>query len=237
MAGSQVPLAPIPGGTANVLCCETGIGRNPEKAARLLISARPVRIALGQMHTPETAPRYFLLMAGTGVDAIVVNSVNPAIKKRFGKLAYWLAGFMMFGRNLPQLSATLGPEKISCSFLLASRVRNYGGDLEIARSISLLQPYLELVTFSGRNSFRYLPYLLAVALGRPTLFPGVTVRHSERLRCATADDIRIPVQLDGELCGHLPAEFAVVPDSLTILLPESYCHAAAQFPQRVPERN
>jgi diacylglycerol kinase family enzyme len=34
------------------------------------------------------------------------------------------------------------------------------------------------------------------------------------------------VQIDGELAGHLPAEVRIVPDAVTLLVPEGYGAAA-----------
>ena len=52
------------------------------------------------------------------------------------------------------------------SFALISRVRNYGGDLEIARGASLLRDDFEVVLFRGTVSARYLGYLVGVATGK-----------------------------------------------------------------------
>lgn len=229
LVGSLVPLGVIPGGTANVLCVETGLGTNPEKAARRLVSeCEPVRIAVGQMVRPGSGPRYFLAMAGIGLDAIVVAKVNPLWKKRIGKGAYWIAGFAMFGRPLPQFDVLVGGASSRRSFLLISRVRNYGGDLEIARSVSLLEPCFETVAFTGGHSFRYLPYLGGVIAGIAAKIPGVTVAPAMQLQCHPAGQVSIPVQLDGELAGELPADFRVVPDALTLLVPRKYVQRAKE---------
>jgi diacylglycerol kinase family enzyme len=48
---------------------------------------------------------------------------------------------------------------------------------------------------------------------------GVTVMRADRLKIAGA---RAHVQIDGELGGTLPAEFRIVPDALTLLVPAGY---------------
>lgn len=229
LVGSSVPLGIIPGGTANVLCVETGIGTNPEKAARRLASdCKPVRIAVGQMLGSEGNCRYFLAMAGVGLDAIVVTKVNPVWKQRIGKGAYWISGFGMFGRNLPEFDVQVSGVSSRRSFLLISRIRNYGGDLEIARSVSLLETCFETVAFAGANSLRYLPYLGGVITGLLGRMPGVRVAPAMELHCRPAGAGLVPVQLDGELAGVLPADFRVVPDALTLLIPEKYVRRATE---------
>ena len=95
MTGSRVPLAILPGGTANVLSIETCIGTNAVRAAKAMAQRVPRRIAVGRL-TINGESRYFLAMAGIGLDARVVHDVSPAIKKAAGKLAYWVAGFKQF---------------------------------------------------------------------------------------------------------------------------------------------
>jgi diacylglycerol kinase family enzyme len=229
MIGSTVPLGLLPGGTANVLCVELGLGTNPEKAARRLVSeSEQVRIAVGKMIRPHEAPRHFLAMAGVGLDAIVVEDVQPFIKRVAGKVAYWVAGFGMFGRRLPQFQFGLNGAATQRSFVLASRVRNYGGDLEIAKSVSLLENCFETVAFTGKTSMRYVPYLAGVLAGKAGAVPGVTVAAATELHCTPCNGDRVPVQLDGELVGFLPAEFRVVPDSLTLLVPRKYVQRARE---------
>ena len=91
------------------------------------------------MTTPDGASRYFLCMAGAGLDAKIVREVSPALKDRTGKVAYWAAGLAMFPHRLEQLEVRVQGQVYRCGFALASRVRNYGGDLEIASGASLLQ--------------------------------------------------------------------------------------------------
>jgi len=227
MIGSHVALAPLPGGTANVLCVETGIGTNPVKAAEALGRRQARRIATGHVKT-ATMDRHFLAMAGTGLDARVVNAVNPKIKEKLGKLAYWVSGFGLVGRSLAQFESNVDGFVSQRSFSLASRVRNYGGDLEIARTVTLLDDCLEAVSFAGVSSFRYLPYLVGVLIGKPDLFPGVDVRAAQRLEFKAVNGTPVAVQVDGEAAGFLPATVSVVPDALTILLPRAYIEKAGE---------
>jgi diacylglycerol kinase (ATP) len=229
MIGSPAALVPLPGGTANVLCVETKIGTNPLKAAAALGLRQARRIAVGHIKS-ATTDRHFLAMAGAGFDATVVNSVNPTIKDKLGKLAYWVSGFGMFGRSLAQFHSDIDGFVSQRSFLLASRVRNYGGDLEIARNVTLLDDCLEAVSFAGSNSIWYVPYLVGVLAGKPDLCPGVDVRAARVLECTAVNGRPVPIQVDGEAAGFLPARIAVVPDALTILLPRTYIEKAERSP-------
>ena len=69
-------------------------------------------------------------------------------------------------------------EEVRCSFALASRVKNYGGDLWIARNASLYRNDFELVLFQGAHSLPYMKYLVGVITGRLSKMEGVKVLHT-----------------------------------------------------------
>ncbi|HLK63721.1 MAG TPA: diacylglycerol kinase family protein [Bryobacteraceae bacterium] len=222
MVHSAVPLAILPGGTANVLAMEMGLGKNLERVAGRLPELKPHRISLGHVTCDGgKIARHFVLMAGIGVDAHIVYNVDAAVKARTGKLAYWLAGFSLLGRKLAPVTVVIDGQARVCSFALLSRVRNYGGDFEIARSVSLFDHDFEVVLFEGESSIWYMKYLVGMALNRLTGMKGVNVLRTDRVALGTAD-MRVYVQIDGELAGHLPAEIRIVPDALTLLIPEEY---------------
>jgi diacylglycerol kinase (ATP) len=214
LVGSSVPLAVLPGGTANVVSVETRIGTDPVKAARGIMDRVPHRIAVGRLEIAGST-RYFLAMTGVGLDARIVNDVIPQLKKATGKLAYWVAGFKQFLRPLHAVTCNGS----TYGFVLASRVRNYGGDLEIARGASLLKDELEVVSFRGTNPLRYALYMSGVALRQHARVPGVEVQRVKRIEFPEPGAF---VQIDGELAGMTPATIEVVPDALTLLLPPEF---------------
>jgi diacylglycerol kinase family enzyme len=101
-------------------------------------------------------------------------------------------------------------------------VRNYGGDFEIARSVTLLHDRFEVILFEGATATRYVKYFAGMALNRLVGMRGVTVVRADRVTLSPVDDRRAYVQIDGELGGILPAEIRIVPNALTLLAPEAY---------------
>lgn len=220
LVGTTAVLGVLPGGTANCLAVELGIGLDPLAAARASKGWKAHRIAVGVCRAEGREARHFLVMAGAGVDAQIVREVNYALKRKIGKAAYWIAGFAASVRMLPELWVESASGKARVSFALASRVRNYGGDLEIAKTIRLGVPKFETVLFEGRFALRYMKYLAGVLINQHRGMNGVHVSHEDHLRLSAANGAEIYIQVDGELYGRLPAEVAIVPDALTILAPK-----------------
>jgi len=229
MLHTDVPLGILPGGTANVLAMEMKLGSHLDRVAERLEDLCPRRIAVGHITCDDgQVSRHFLLMAGAGLDAHIVYHVDGVLKARIGKLAYWAAGWSMLGRRLPQIHVRACGRDLQCSFALASKVRNYGGDFEIARSVTLFEDTFEVVLFEGRNSLPYVKYFLGMATNRLDGMKGVTVLRTSQLKLARADDPDVYVQVDGEFAGRLPAELRIVPDALTVLVPAQYGGAEGQ---------
>jgi diacylglycerol kinase (ATP) len=109
-----------------------------------------------------------------------------------------------------------------CSFALVSRVRNYGGDFQIARRTSLFDDRFEVVLFEGAASSRYVKYLAGMLTGRLETMRGVSVLRARSVKLGAGAGRPVPIQVDGELAGQTPATIEIVPDALTILLPPGY---------------
>ncbi len=222
MLNTSVPMAILPGGTANVLARELGLPINMDRAAAQISRLLPRRIAIGNLRLPNADPRPFLCMAGAGLDAEIVSRLNPDFKTRTGKFAYYVTGFAQVFRPLHEFEVSVDGKGYRASFALMSRVRNYGGDLEIARGASLLRDDFEVVLFRGTNSVKYLPYLAGVAFRQVHRMQGCTVLRGRHISCQPPPDRSIYVQVDGELAGLLPAAVEILPSALTLLVPPSY---------------
>jgi diacylglycerol kinase family enzyme len=219
LAGTHAALGIIPAGTANVTAMEIGLGKRNSTALPGLLRSEPVRIAVGALEAQGAPERYFLAMAGAGLDASIVRRVAPSFKMRFGKLSYWYAGFATLGQALPEFNAVVGGRRVRASFALLSRVKNYGGDLEIARHADILQPKLALAMFEGRSSFRYLKYFSGVLANRLNGMTGVSLELLDEFTVEAEPGGGPDLQVDGEYAGQGAARIRIVPDSLNLLVP------------------
>jgi YegS/Rv2252/BmrU family lipid kinase len=221
MAHSDVPLGILPAGTANVLAVEIEVGTRMLQAAENLRHCIPERIALGRLDN-EVERRYFILMAGAGLDAMIIYQLDAKLKAAFGKVAYWIGGFSTLGRPLPEFNVSTNGHRVRCSFALASRVRNYGGDLWIARNASIFSEKFEVVLFEGAHSLPYVKYLIGILTNRLRDMKGVSICRVDSLELDCATGPGIYIQIDGEYAGRLPAHLEIVPRALTLLVPPGF---------------
>jgi len=225
LACSQVPLAVLPGGTANVLAKELSLPWNLARAAKVILKATYRRIALG-LAVPEQGkgePRYFLSVAGAGADGALVSAVQPEFKRQAGVFAYWQEGLrqlMQYKFPLFRTQMAGSPTGVEASLVIVGRTKHYGGPFMITTGADLLQPEFELAFVTTRSAWRYLAYLPLLWAGQLRNARHVRFFKTSRLRCAPSDKSLVHVQLDGEPAGSLPVEFRIVPDALTLAIPD-----------------
>ena len=215
---ADVLLSVLPVGTMNVFAYELGIRASQlKKCWETIQQGQPKAVDLVLANQS-----YFVQLAGVGLDAQIVYDLNLNMKAVIGKFAYYAGGFRQIVRPLPQFDVEISGVCRRCGFVLVSRVRNYGGDLEIARGASLLRTDFEVLAFEGSSSIGYLRYLAGVVLGRVDKLRGCSVWHSTSIRLNSTSDQRILTQIDGELACSLPVRLDIVPEAITLLVPPSY---------------
>ncbi len=222
LAGSQVPLAVLPAGTANVLAKELALPWNLPRAARRIVQAQFRRIALG-LAIPEKSsgpPRYFISLAGAGPDGAIVSAVRPEIKLRAGIITYWQEGFRQLASyNFPRFRVTTGERSVDATLVVVGRTKHYGGPFKITTEADLLRPDFELLLVTTQSPWRYLSYLPLLWAGRLRQARYAQFCRATSLQCAAIDSSHVLIQVDGEPAGSLPAEFRIVPDALTLAMP------------------
>ena len=218
LAGTDARLGIIPRGTANVLARELGLPLDDEQALRIAAQGKTRKIYLG-LAIDETTneSRHFVLMAGIGLDASVVRRVQPSLKKRIGKGAFWISGLSHLATWNPRpFILEINGHKYTSTFAAIGKAAKYGGDLAITPGARLDQPEFEICIIETKSRLRYLRLLShAMRNGMPRNAPEVQFVNAVSVR-AHGD---AHVQIDGELIGHLPMRFEIAPHSLQIIVP------------------
>lgn len=230
LAGSSMPMALLPAGTANILAKELRIPWDIPAAARLVPISTPRRIALGcvspsalpgEAITPDSV-RYFMSVGGSGPDGAIVNGVDSHLKKQAGQLAYWVEGMrQLFTYDFPIMRIESPERTVEASLVVVGRTAEYGGPFKITSEASLYEDSFEIVAFSTRSRLRYLFALPALYFGKLRGVRGISAWKTADVTCTPLAGGTLYAQLDGEPVGALPLRFRIVPDALTLLVPPS----------------
>ena len=210
-------LALIPTGTVNVLAAELGIGKTPEGIADIILQGREKPIYLGSVND-----RRFVLMAGIGYDAWVVDNVDLALKKKVGKLAYVLSMLKQlrhFGKKTYQL--TVDGERYQANSVVITNGRYYAGSFVLSRQADLSKPTTQVLMISGNSPLKFIGILLGLPLGIMEKMPGmksIAGRHIQ-IEQLNATGQREPVQADGDSLAELPLNLQMEDSPVRLLVP------------------
>jgi diacylglycerol kinase (ATP) len=222
--GHRVPLALLPGGTANVLAKELDLPWDIPSAAEKLVHGEIKDIALG-LATPLEEPekkRYFLSVAGSGPDGMIVYAIDLDLKARVGILAYWWQGaYEVFRYKFPHFRVVSAGQKLDASLLVVGRTKNYGGPFKITTGADLYGDQFELMALTTQSGFRYLSYLPSLWLNKLRGTDGVHFWKSDTVVCEPLDSNPVYAQIDGEHLARLPVEFKIIPRALKLLVPRN----------------
>ncbi len=223
MAGSQVPMAVLPGGTANVLVKELSLPWDIPQAAERIARGTLRRIALGLALSPELrgGQRYFVSMAGAGPDGKMVNAVDLETKRRLGILAYWMEGLrQMVQYAFPAFRVVTAEQQHTATLVVVGRTKHYGGPVMITTEASLFENCFEVMVATTRKRWRYVMDFPRLLLGLHRTIADDFFWKTTSVRCEAVGGEEVWAQVDGEPIGKLPVEFRIVPDALTLVVPE-----------------
>ncbi len=218
---SNVCLGVLPLGTVNVFAREMGIPPRLQDAWRVALQGREEVIDLPSaeyLTSTGVGTRAFVQLAGAGLDARAIELVHWPLKKKIGPLAYVWAGIQAIAEQQPMISVRTPSESVQGELVLVGNGQLYGGPYRVFPNASLQDGLLELAVFPRANwvtLLRCAPHLLL----RHKL-PGGPVRmlrtNTVELSCSTGT---VPIEVDGEWAGRLPATISIHPAALRVVVP------------------
>jgi YegS/Rv2252/BmrU family lipid kinase len=106
LAGTGVPVGIIPAGTGNLLARNLDIPLYIRAAIDVGLNGQDRAIDMVRVSGDNIEPTHFMVMAGMGFDAAIMENVNDQIKKRLGWVAYVLSGLksLMFPAGKVEIS-------------------------------------------------------------------------------------------------------------------------------------
>ena len=215
MVDSDVPLAVLPGGTANALAQELGIPLDLEEAARLIFDSDVVTIDVGQ-----GAEGYFLLRADMGATTKIMEGASRDMKDRYGVLAYIMSVFQSATEaDLIRFTLTLDGEQtevegIACLVANANKI----GTLELTLSpeVSMTDGVLDVFIF---NSVAESLLSAAAEVIRRQEGTATTLQHWQVREITIEASPPQMVNADGEPFGETPVTISVAPKAMRVLVP------------------
>jgi len=210
-------LGVLPLGTANVFARELRIPTALPRAWSLIErgTTRAVDLACARFGEQE---RWFVQLAGVGLDAQAVRMASWELKKRVGPLSYVWAGLQALRHRASpvEVIGANGAVLAAGAAVLIGNGRLYGGPFRLFPKARLDDGLLDVCVFEKVGHFNALRHMLGVLCGIHTHWWGVQYFQAASFTCRAASPTA--VQLDGEDAGDVPVLFRVSARALRVIV-------------------
>ncbi len=226
LAGTGIPFGLIPAGTGNLLARNLGIPLDEGLALGVAFDGVEKPIDLIAIRVDHQATDYFAVMAGIGIDAVIMQGANPDLKKAVGSAAYFVSAARY--ANHPPVHVTVQlddrpPLRRRAHLVLIGNVGLLSGNIELIPDARADDGVLDVLVASPR-SLRNFVLLIIQVLARHRRPDAQLVRLQGRRVTLTVEQPD-RYQLDGDTVGSCTTLTAQVLDSALLL----------RVPQRVGE--
>lgn len=221
LAGTDVTLAVIPGGSANIFAVELGIPRELEAAATLVCRG-PSHVRTVDVGRLVGRSERFVVRVGMGFEAHLIHEATRGKGRNSagGLFGYWLTGPQAMRRTTPARyrlvldGRRVETSGVQCSITISGNISRR--DMRLAHDIDPADGLLDVVVWRSRT----LPNI--VALAAAMLIGGRRPRALEHWQAREVQleaDPPQPIEMDGELCGETPVHATIEPRALRVLVP------------------
>jgi YegS/Rv2252/BmrU family lipid kinase len=214
----------IPRGTGGDLRKTIGLAGDLDSAARTLAHGNEVVLDLGRLELtrPEGARevRHFANVAGFGVSGVVSGKVNRGLKLPSGKLSFMLASasaLLSWTDQPVRWRADDGPwqeERITA--LSVCNGRYFGGGMLVAPDALMDDGLFDVVVWKDLGLADFITKKRMLYDGRHVELSNTRVLRARTVEAEPLEGAEIPLDVDGEAPGFLPARFTILPGSLRI---------------------
>ncbi len=215
--GGDIPMAILPGGTANLMSKELGIPKNLSQAAQIMVDPESV---IRRVDIAQSGEKQFILRLGIGFGGEKVRLADREMKDKWGILAYSIAGLKALKTvQMTHYRITVdGVEyEVDGKSCLVDNAGNLGmRNVTASQAISVSDGLLDVIVVRDAS----VGSLIAIGdqvLGREA--NPDAIKHWQGREISIECDPPQPVTADGEMWDDTPVSAKVMPGVLPVLVP------------------
>lgn len=223
LAGTGTAMALIPAGTGNLLARTIGTPLNGVRAAtRVALRGDDRKIDVGRVRVDgEADDRVFLVMAGCGFDAAIMEATPEALKGKVGPLAYVISGLRGLRGERTRVNLTFDGGQELRRRTRTVVVGNSGtllGGLVLMPEAHIDDGALDIVNLAPKGVIGWAAVFVRVATRQRRGHPRV--EHWQAREVIIRNDTPQPSQLDGDPIGDASElRIKVEPGALRMRVP------------------
>jgi diacylglycerol kinase (ATP) len=221
LAHTGIPFGLIPAGTGNLLARNIGIPLDEVAALGVAFDGVDKAIDLVRLTVDDKPPDHFAVMAGIGLDAVIMEGADPKMKKAVGSAAYFVSAAR--NANHPAMHATISvdddpPIRRRAHVIVVGNVGFLLANIQLIPGARADDGILDVLVASPRTLRDWVRLTTRVLARRRQ--PDDQLDRLKGRRVTITVEERDRVQLDGDTvgeCNTLTAE--VVPAALRLRVP------------------
>ena len=193
VAGSDATLAIVPAGTANLFASNLGIPKDIKAAVALGVNGPRRKLDLGRMNG-----EHFAVMAGAGLDALMIRDADGALKNRLGRAAYVFTGAKNIRAGRVETRVRIDGDKWfegKSSCVLVANVGKVMGHIAAFPDARPDDGLLEIGVVTAKGLWQWSRTLASTASGKAERSPFVETARGRKFDVRFAHPI--PYELDG----------------------------------------
>jgi diacylglycerol kinase (ATP) len=221
LAHTGIPMGLVPAGTGNLLARNLDLPLEELDAIEVALGGQVRQIDLVKITVDNRAPEHFAVMAGIGIDAMIMDETDDDLKDTVGSAAYFVAAAKALGRLPIRLTVQLDgnrPVRRHAMLCVIGNVGTLRGNLVLIPGASPDDGLLDLYIASPRR-FRHWVKVALRLITRHAKKDDQVDQHTGR-RVRITIDGKDNYQLDGDVVGESTTlDAQIQPGALAICLP------------------
>ena len=213
--GRHIPLGIIPGGSTNIIAQELRIPNSINSAAALAFGPFDIH----EMDVGTCNDKYFLHMAGTGLDSLIFEGTDEALKRRIGWMAYVPAAAKALREKASSFHITIDDEQHTLTsplVLVANGSSIINSSFRIDNSIRSDDGQLDVLIVTPNRPHELAMLVAHAANPMATLSDSQWIIQRKARKISVESDVPQPIQLDGDVAEQTPAVFGIIPKAIGI---------------------
>ena len=217
LAGSDATIAVLPAGTANLFATNLGIPKDLEVAVRIGLHGRRRTLDVGVVNGER-----FAVMAGTGLDALMISEADSGLKDAVGRMAYlWTGAKNVLHEPVKTKIRVDGHRwfKGDATCVLVGNVGKVMGGISAFQDARPDDGRLDVGVVTADGLWQWARTLGRTAFGDASASPFVQTTTARSIEVRL--DHKVPYELDG---GDRPKakrlDIEVEPDAISVCVPE-----------------
>ena len=219
-------LGVLPIGTGNVFAFNLRIGRNAREACRVLRGDNVRIIDVGLAHSAadlkgEEKWRHFVLMAGVGFDAKVIEETSLRLKFVLRDFAYALKSLQNAVLHKgSRVTLRFGDGQIfddQAWLIIIGNAASYAWDIRVTGRARLDDGLVDVCLLPYENKLFSVQQAMMMLIGQHVERGTALYWKTRQLTLESTPNV--PIQLDGDEWGRTPVDIRVLPGALKVLAP------------------